>query len=52
MNLTEELAEAKRKRAEIVDRINQLAEERQALLQEALKIEGEVRILERLAKES
>jgi len=50
MNLKEELEEAKRKRQEIVDRINQLAEQRQVLLQEALRLDGEVRVLERMAK--
>ena len=50
MNFKEELEQAKRKRQEIVDRINQLAEQRQVLLQEALRLDGEVRVLERMAK--
>lgn len=52
MNLKEELEEAKKKRAELVARINQLDQERQNLLAEALKIEGELRILLRIEKET
>ena len=50
MDIEKELADAKRKREEIVNRINQLAEQRQMLLQEALRLDGEVRVLERMAK--
>ena len=58
MNLEQKLEEAKAKRKEIVDKVNALAEEmeglreqRQALLQEALRYDGEVRALEALVKE-
>ena len=50
MNIAEELAEAKQKRKEAVDKINQLDVEKQDWIQEALKLDGEVRVLERLAK--
>ena len=50
MNISKELEDAKRKRAELVDRINQLEQEKQTLLQEVLRTDGEVRILEKLSK--
>ncbi len=58
MNLEQKLKEAEVKRKEIVERVNALAEEieqireqRQSLLQEALRLDGEVRALEALIKE-
>ena len=58
MNLEQKLKEAKAKRKEIVEQVNALADEieglsqqRQALLQEALRYDGEVRTLEALVKE-
>jgi predicted ribonuclease toxin of YeeF-YezG toxin-antitoxin module len=48
VDITKELEEARKKRAEMIDRINQLDQERQRLLQEALRMDGEVRTLERL----
>jgi len=58
MDLNQKLKEAKAKRKEIVDQVNALAdkmeelrEQRQALLQEALRYDGEVRALEALVKE-
>lgn len=58
MNLEQKLEEAKAKRREIVDQVNGIADEteklkqrRQALLQEALRFDGEVRALEALVKE-
>ena len=58
MNLEQKLEEAKAKRKEIVNQVNAIAEEierlsqqRQSLLQEALKLDGECRVLERLLKE-
>lgn len=51
MDLTKELTEAKRKREQVVAQINQLKQQEQALLQEALRIDGEVRLLERLSKD-
>lgn len=53
------LEEAKARRAEIVQRINQLEDDRQRimqekqqLIQEALRLDGEVRALEKLKAES
>lgn len=58
MDITQELAEAKLKRQELINKTNELAEQgqqiqaqRQQVLQEALKMDGEVRILERMAKQ-
>jgi len=51
VDITKELEEARKKRAEMIDRINQLDQERQRLLQEALRMDGEVRTLDRLSKE-
>lgn len=50
MNLVDELAEAKQRRIEIVAQINHLKQQEQVLLQEALRLDGEVRMLERLSK--
>jgi len=51
MDITKELTEAKQRRQETVNQINQLKQQEQALLQEALRIDGEVRTLERLSKD-
>ncbi|MBA7499064.1 hypothetical protein ES704_01803 [subsurface metagenome] len=58
MNLEQKLEEAKAKRKEIVEQVNVLAEEierlreqRQALLQEALRFDGECRLLEKMLDE-
>jgi len=58
MDLKQKLKEAQAKRKEIVEQVNAIAEEmerlraqRQALLQEALRFDGEVRALETLVKE-
>lgn len=58
MELKERLKEAIAKRQKIVDQVNATADEieslrqkRQALLQEALRFDGEVRTLETLIKE-
>jgi len=58
MNLEQKLEEAKAKRKEIVEQVNALAEEieglsqqRQTLLQEALRYDGECRVLEALVEE-
>ena len=45
MDIVKELQEATKKRA------SRLEQEKQLLLQEALRLDGEVRVLERLAKE-
>ena len=52
MDILKDLEDAKARRRDIVNEINQLVERRQALLQEALRVDGEVRALERVAKES
>jgi len=51
MDLKMKLEEAKARRKELVEQANQLAEQRQAVLQEALKTDGEVRVLDALIKE-
>ncbi len=51
LDIKEELQKAKDKRQEIILKINALKDEEQGLLQEALKLDGEVRALERLAKQ-
>jgi hypothetical protein len=44
-----ELTEAKKKQVEVVAEINALEQRKQERLQEALKLEGEIRALTRLA---
>jgi len=51
MDITKELNEAKQRREEVVAQINRLEQQKQALLQEALRTDGEVRMLERLSKD-
>ena len=51
MDITKELQDAKARREEIVKQINQLKQQEQNLLQEALRVDGEVRMLERLSKD-
>jgi len=50
MTLQEELERAQQEQQKIVARINSLDRERQELLQEALRIDGDIRTLTRLAK--
>jgi len=50
-DIEKELAKAKREQREVINRINQLAAENQGLIQEALKLGGEIRVLKRLTKE-
>lgn len=50
MDIEKELAEALKKQKDIVGRLQQLDQERQLLLQEALRIDGEIRALTRLNK--
>ncbi len=52
MDIEKDLAEARHKQKELINHINQLGEERQKLIQEALKVEGDIRTLKRLAKEA
>ena len=51
MEIKDELEGAKQRRQEAVNRINQLEQQKQALLQEALHCDGEVRTLERLSQQ-
>jgi len=51
MELNEELEATRKRQQDIVHQINQLKEQEQQLLQEALKIEGEIRLLTRLSKD-
>lgn len=58
MDITVELEKAKDRRQKVVDEINELAAnieqiqgKRQLLFQEAFKLEGEVRVLERISKD-
>lgn len=48
MDIAKELQDTKTKQAQIVDKINILEQQKQQLLQEALKLEGEIRLLKRL----
>lgn len=48
MDIPNLLEEAKQRQRELVDQINLLEQRKQQLLQEALKMEGEIRILQRL----
>lgn len=52
MDITKELQEAKARQQDIVDHINQLKEEEQNLLREALRSDGEIRILQKLLQEA
>ena len=46
--ISKELEETKKKQAEVVNEINALEQRKQSLIQEALKLEGEIRALTRL----
>lgn len=50
MDIAKELEEAKRKREETINKINQVVQEHQQLLQELLRLDGETRALERVSK--
>ena len=51
MDIQKELQETTQKRAQLVKEINQLDQQRQIRLQEALRLDGEIRALERLTKQ-
>jgi len=51
MDITKELKEAVERRAEAVERLNQIKAQEQETLQELLRIDGEVRLLQRLSKD-
>ena len=46
--ISKELEETKKKQVEVVNEINALEQRKQSLIQEALKLEGEIRALTRL----
>jgi len=48
MDIKTEITDAQKRQQEVVDQINALKQQEQLLLQEALKIEGEIRILKRM----
>jgi len=48
MDIKTQLADATKRQKEVVDQINALKQQEQLLLQEALKIEGELRLLKRM----
>jgi len=48
MNVKQELADAKKRQQQVVAEINAIKQQEQQLLQEALKIEGEIRVLKRM----
>ena len=50
MDITKELAQAQERRAETVNRLNALRAQQQEVLQEVLRIDGEVRLLQRLSQ--
>ena len=47
-NIKEQLEDAQKRQQEVVAQINALDQQKQLLLQEALKTEGEIRILRKL----
>lgn len=51
MNLAQELEEAKKKQVEVVNEINALDQRKQSLIQEALRCDGAIMILQKLKKE-
>ena len=50
MDISQELKAATERRAETVNRLNELKRQEQDILQELLRIDGEVRLLQRLSK--
>lgn len=48
MSIDEELKATRKKLPDIAAELNRLDKQKQGLLQEALRLEGEVRVLERL----
>lgn len=51
MDIATELKKAIETRAKTVDRLNQLKTQEQECLQELLRLDGEVRLLQRLSKD-
>jgi len=48
MDIKQELEEAQTKQRELLGKANQMEEERQMILQELLRLDGEIRLLRRL----
>ena len=48
MDAKKALNEAQAKQRELVERANQLEQERQLILQELLRLDGEIRVLKRI----
>ncbi len=51
MDIAKLLEETKLKQKQLVDQMNMLEQQKQQILQEVLKLEGEVRVLQKLTKE-
>lgn len=51
MDMTKELKEAVERRAQVLQQFNKLKAQEQDTLQELLRLDGEVRLLERLSKD-
>ena len=48
MDYKQALEEAQAKQRELVEKLNQLDQERQVILQELLRLDGEIRVLKRI----
>ena len=48
MNIKEQLKDAQKRQQEVVAQISTLEQQRQLLLQEALRLDGELRLLKRM----
>jgi len=51
MEIKKELQESKRRREDLIAQINAIEQEKQQLLQEAIKIEGRLQLLQELLQE-
>jgi len=47
-NIAEQLVDAQRRQQSVVAQVNALEQQKQLLLQEALRLDGEIRLLERM----
>ena len=47
-NIKSQIEDAEKRQREVVEQINALEQQRQLLLQEALRIDGELRVLRRM----
>jgi hypothetical protein len=52
MDISKELEATKQRRGQAVERLNQVKSEEQQILQELLRLDGAVRLLERLSKDT